>query len=71
MRAITVCAVDMELPENNGRYLIGAADPEWVDSDRMHAIPESVGPSPTVVASFNPAPRSAHDPTISRKYLPV
>ncbi len=44
MRAIMLCAVDMELPENNGRYLIGAADPEWVDSDRMHAIQESLGP---------------------------
>ena len=43
MRAIMVCAVDMELPENNGRYLIGAADPEWVDSDRMAAIQESLG----------------------------
>ena len=43
MRAIMVCAVDMELPENNGRYLIGAVDPEWVDSDRMDAIQESLG----------------------------
>ncbi len=43
MRAIMVCAVDVELPENNGRYLIAAADPEWVDSDRMDAIQESWG----------------------------
>ena len=43
MRAIMVCAVDMELPENNGRYLIGAVDPEWVDSDRMDTIQESLG----------------------------
>ena len=43
MRAIMVCAVDMEMPENNGRYLIGAVDPEWVDLDRMNAIQESLG----------------------------
>ncbi len=42
MRAIMVCAVDMELPENNGKYLIGAADPEWVEPDRMDAIQESL-----------------------------
>lgn len=42
MRAIRVCAVDIELPENNGKYLIGAADPEWADSDRMDAIQESL-----------------------------
>ncbi len=43
MRAIMVCAVDMDMPENNGRYLIGATDPEWVDLDRMDAIQDSVG----------------------------
>ena len=42
MRAIMICAVDMDLPENNGRYLIGAVDPEWVDSGRMDAIQESL-----------------------------
>jgi hypothetical protein len=43
MRAIMLCAVDMELPANNGRYLIGADNPEWVDSDRMDAIQKSLG----------------------------
>jgi len=43
MRAIVVCAVDMELPENNGRYLNGASDPEWVDTARMDSIQKSLG----------------------------
>ena len=38
MRAIMSCAVNMELPERDGRFMIGANEPLIVDSDRMVRI---------------------------------
>ena len=38
MRAVVSCAIDIELPPNHGRYLIGADNPEWVEPERMQRI---------------------------------
>jgi len=38
MRAIVDCTVDIDLPPNNGGFLIGAENPKWVDPARMEAI---------------------------------
>lgn len=42
MRAIMDCAVEMEMPDTTGMYLIGAMNPEWVDPNRMDAIKRRV-----------------------------
>ena len=38
MRGIVSCAVEMEMPDFNGRYLIGAIDPVWVEAGRLERI---------------------------------
>lgn len=38
MRAAVACVAEIEMPDRETRYLIGALDPIWVESDRMDSI---------------------------------
>lgn len=42
MSAAVSCAIDIEVPDNHGRFLIGADNPDWVDEERMERIQTEV-----------------------------
>ena len=42
MRAAVSCTVEIDLPPNHGRFLIGADNPKWVARDRMAQIQDDV-----------------------------